>query len=73
MKHRCIIPHRGDMTLFRDENNWQPLCRTVMIEKQVAGCSSYLKTISLYRLLCPAAFIDLDVIVDRNFTAQLAN
>lgn len=22
-----IIPHRGDMTLFWDQNNWQPLCK----------------------------------------------
>jgi len=22
-----IIPHRGDMVLFWDRNNWQPLCR----------------------------------------------
>ena len=23
-----IIPHRGDMELFWDEENWQPLCGT---------------------------------------------
>lgn len=23
-----IIPHKGDETLFWDESNWQPLCRT---------------------------------------------
>ena len=23
-----IIPHKGDMALFWDEANWQPLCRT---------------------------------------------
>lgn len=23
-----IIPHRGDMVLFWDEKNWQPLCET---------------------------------------------
>jgi 5-methylcytosine-specific restriction endonuclease McrA len=23
-----IIPHRGDMSLFWDRNNWQPLCKT---------------------------------------------
>ena len=23
-----IVPHRGDMTLFWDPNNWQPLCKT---------------------------------------------
>ena len=22
-----IIPHKGDMTLFWDRSNWQPLCR----------------------------------------------
>lgn len=22
-----IIPHRGDIFLFNDENNWQPLCK----------------------------------------------
>ena len=22
-----IIPHKGDMTLFWDESNWQPLCK----------------------------------------------
>lgn len=22
-----IIPHRGDMVLFWDSNNWQPLCK----------------------------------------------
>ncbi|MCR4627374.1 MAG: HNH endonuclease [Treponema sp.] len=22
-----IIPHRGDLTLFWDENNWQPMCQ----------------------------------------------
>ena len=22
-----IIPHRGDMSLFWDEENWQPLCK----------------------------------------------
>lgn len=22
-----IVPHRGDMTLFWDESNWQPLCK----------------------------------------------
>lgn len=22
-----IIPHKGDMTLFWDQNNWQPVCR----------------------------------------------
>ena len=23
-----IVPHKGDETLFWDENNWQPLCAT---------------------------------------------
>ena len=23
-----IIPHRGDMTLFWDSANWQPLCKS---------------------------------------------
>jgi 5-methylcytosine-specific restriction enzyme A len=23
-----IIPHKGDMNLFWDRNNWQPLCKT---------------------------------------------
>lgn len=23
-----IVPHRGDMVLFWDEKNWQPLCET---------------------------------------------
>ena len=22
-----IVPHRGDMQLFWDQNNWQPLCK----------------------------------------------
>jgi 5-methylcytosine-specific restriction enzyme A len=22
-----IIPHRGDLTLFWDQSNWQPLCK----------------------------------------------
>jgi 5-methylcytosine-specific restriction enzyme A len=23
-----IVPHRGDMTIFWDRENWQPLCKT---------------------------------------------
>ena len=23
-----IVPHRGEMTLFWDSSNWQPLCKT---------------------------------------------
>lgn len=31
-----IIPHRGDVTLFWDESNWQPLCAHHHNEK--TGC-----------------------------------
>lgn len=36
-----IIPHRGDMILFWDESNWQPLCKVChgkkIIEEQGEG------------------------------------
>jgi 5-methylcytosine-specific restriction protein A len=43
-----IIPHRGDMVLFWDTNNWQSLCKTChdshkqRLEKtgKVAGCDA---------------------------------
>lgn len=33
-----IIPRRGDMELFRDQKNRQPLCKDCMIERRGAGC-----------------------------------
>ena len=32
-----IIPHRGDMRLFWDENNWQPLCKACHDRKTGSG------------------------------------
>ena len=32
-----IIPHRGDMTLFWDQNNWQPLCKDCHDRKTGSG------------------------------------
>jgi len=32
-----IIPHRGDMTLFWDQNNWQPMCRDCHDRKTGSG------------------------------------
>lgn len=32
-----IIPHRGDMKLFWDEENWQPLCKPCHDEKTGSG------------------------------------
>jgi len=32
-----IIPHRGDMTLFWDESNWQPLCKDCHDRKTGSG------------------------------------
>ena len=32
-----IIPHRGDRTLFWDENNWQPLCKGCHDQKTGSG------------------------------------
>ena len=32
-----IVPHRGDMRLFWDEKNWQPLCKSCHDEKTGRG------------------------------------
>ena len=32
-----IIPHRGDMKLFWDERNWQPLCESCHNHKTGSG------------------------------------
>lgn len=32
-----IIPHRGDRSLFWDENNWQPLCKGCHDRKTGSG------------------------------------
>lgn len=32
-----IIPHRGDQTLFWDESNWQPLCKSCHDKKTGSG------------------------------------
>ncbi len=32
-----IIPHRGDMKLFWDQNNWQPLCKLCHDKKTGSG------------------------------------
>lgn len=32
-----IIPHRGDMKLFWDESNWQPLCKICHDKKTGSG------------------------------------
>lgn len=32
-----IVPHRGDMKLFWDRNNWQPLCKDCHDKKTGSG------------------------------------
>jgi 5-methylcytosine-specific restriction protein A len=32
-----IIPHRGDLTLFWDQKNWQPLCKSCHDRKTGGG------------------------------------
>ena len=32
-----IIPHRGDMSLFWDQENWQPLCKRCHDRKTARG------------------------------------
>jgi len=32
-----IVPHRGDMQIFWDPNNWQSLCRTCHNKKTARG------------------------------------
>lgn len=35
-----IIPHRNDVNLFWDENNWQPLCKRCHDKKTLAEINS---------------------------------
>lgn len=32
-----IVPHRGDMRLFWDQSNWQPLCKSCHDKKTFSG------------------------------------
>ena len=36
-----IVPHRGDMTLFWDESNWQALCHSHHSEKTASEDSGF--------------------------------
>ena len=40
-----IIPHRGDLTLFYDDNNLQPMCQRCHFRKTMKGNANFNKTL----------------------------